>query len=329
MTRLLSRLLALGLLIAALAGTAPAARAHEPTLAVLQLRELGNGSYLGHWLVAPVDQRETLRPIFPDQCAWEPPRLDCQPPGLAGRIGFEGLGSKQSAVLVRVEGLDGAAQSYTLTPVAPTARLFRGARTGWEGWAELVGTYVRSGFDHILRGPDHLLFVLGLIGIVGWTRDLLRTVTAFSVAHSLTLAAAALGFVTPPVAAVNATLALSILFLAPEMVRAWRGEPCLTRRHPWLIAFIFGLLHGFGFATSLTDAGLPAAERPWALLGFNVGVELGQVAFIVLVAALLRAVRQLGFQPPRWAGLVPAYGVGSFGAAWAIGRTAAMIGLLP
>lgn len=314
---------------AALVGAAIPARAHEPTLAVLKLRELGNGSYLAHWQVAPVDQRETLRPIFPSQCAWEPPRLDCQPPGLAGRVGFEGLGSKQSAVLIRVEGMDGAVQSYTLTPVTPTARLFRGARTGWNEWAELVGTYFRSGVDHILRGPDHLLFVLGLIGIVGWTRDLLRTVTAFSVAHSLTLAAAALGFVTPPPGAVTATLALSILFLAPEMVKVWRGEPCLTRRHPWLVAFAFGLLHGFGFASSLTDAGLPAAERPWALLGFNVGVEVGQIAFIILVALLVRAARQLAFQPPRWAGLVPAYGVGSLGAAWAIGRTAAMIGLLP
>ena len=305
------------------------AAAHEPSMATLDLRELRPGSYAGRWLLTPGTSEAELRPTWPAGCRWMPPQLDCGSAGLNGRIGFEGLGKSTSAVLVRVTTLAGDVQTHTLTAVQPTATVRSRPREGWRDFAELAGGSVTLGLEHILLGPDHLLFVLGLMWIVGWRWMLVKTVTAFTVAHSLTLAAATFGLATPPVAAVNATVALSILFLGPEMLRAWRGESSLTTRRPYLVAFAFGLLHGFGFATALTDLGLPRAELPWALLGFNVGVEIGQLLFIVFVALLARAARNLEVRAPRWAGAVPAYAVGSLGAFWTLGRTAAILGIAP
>ncbi len=305
------------------------AAAHEPSMATLDLRETRPGLYVGRWLLPLWTTEADLRPTWPAGCRWSPPQLDCGVAGLNGRIGFEGLGQRTSAVLVRVTNLRGEAQAYTLTAVQPTATVRSRPRDGWRDFAELAGGSVTLGLEHILLGPDHLLFVLGLMWIVGWRWMLVKTVTAFTVAHSLTLAAATFGLATPPVAAVNATVALSILFLGPEMLRAWRGESSLTTRRPYLVAFAFGLLHGFGFATALTDLGLPRAELPWALLGFNVGVEVGQLLFILFVALLARAARNLEIRAPDWAGAVPAYAVGSLGAFWTLGRTAAILGAAP
>ena len=153
----------------------------------------------------------------------------------------------------------------------------------------VMGTYIVQGIRHILFGADHLLFVLGLLLIVKDRWMLLKTVTAFTVAHSITLAIATLGYAEAPVVPLNAAIALSILFLGPEIVRSWRGETSFTIRHPWVVAFAFGLLHGFGFASALTSAGLPRTELPLALVSFNVGVELGQLGFILLVLALERS----------------------------------------
>ena len=168
--------------------------------------------------------------------------------------------------------------------------------------------------------------MLGLLLIVKERWMLLKTVTAFTVAHSITLAIATLGYAEVPVLPLNAAIALSILFLGPEIVRSWRGETSLTIRHPWVVvAFAFGLLHGFGFASALTSAGLPRQELPLALVSFNVGVELGQLGFIALIVALERAFHILEVRWPRWAQALPGYTVGSLGAFWTVQRLALLL----
>ena len=195
------------------------------------------------------------------------------------------------------------------------------------GW-EVAETYVVQGIRHILFGVDHMLFVLGLLLIVADRWMLLKTVTAFTVAHSMTLAIATLGYAEVPVLPLNAAIALSILFLGPEIVRSWRGETSFTIRHPWVVAFAFGLLHGFGFASALTGAGLPRHELPLALVSFNVGVELGQIGFIVLLLGVQRAFGLLHIRWQGWVRVVPGYVVGSIGAFWTIERVGVLFGLV-
>jgi hydrogenase/urease accessory protein HupE len=190
----------------------------------------------------------------------------------------------------------------------------------------VIRTYVVQGIRHILFGADHMLFVLGLLLIVKDRWMLLKTVTAFTVAHSVTLAIATLGYAEMPLVPLNASIALSILFLGPEIVRSWRGETSFTIRHPWVVAFAFGLLHGFGFATALTSSGLPRHELPLALVCFNVGVELGQLGFVGLILALGRSFRVLEVRWPHWVEAVPGYAVGSLGAFWTIQRVAILLG---
>ena len=217
-------------------------------------------------------------------------------------------------MLVRVKMLDG--RTWTVIVRRPAVgRDRRGAE-----WWEVVGTYIVQGIRHILFGVDHLLFVLGLLLIVADRWMLVKTITAFTVAHSITLALATLGYASVPVLPLNAAIALSILFLGPEIVRVWRGETSFTIRHPWVVAFAFGLLHGFGFASALTGAGLPRSELPLALLSFNVGVEIGQLGFVALVLALERSFRVLEIRWPRWVEALPGYAVGSLGAFWTIQR---------
>ena len=155
---------------------------------------------------------------------------------------------------------------------------------------------------------------------------LIKTITAFTVAHSITLAIATLGWAGAPALPLNAAIALSILFLGPEIVRVWRGETSFTIRHPWVVAFAFGLLHGFGFASGLTAMGLPQREIPLALLLFNVGVEIGQLLFVLLVLALERSFRVLEVRWPRFVEMLPGYAVGALGAFWTIQRTAILFG---
>ena len=224
-------------------------------------------------------------------------------------------------MLVRLHHADGRLESHLLRPQTPSVTL-GGITTAGE---RALG-YVQLGVQHILLGVDHLLFVLGLMLIVSDRWTLVKTITSFTLAHSITLAIATLGYASAPLPPLNAAIALSILFLGPEIVRTWRGETSFTIRHPWVVAFAFGLLHGFGFASGLTSMGLPKAEIPLALLLFNVGVELGQVAFVLLVILLERSFRVLEV---RWPGLVerfPGYAVGTLGAYWTIQRTLILLG---
>jgi hypothetical protein len=193
---------------------------------------------------------------------------------------------------------------------------------------DVVRAYTVLGIEHILGGVDHLLFVLALLLLVRGLGRLVATVTAFTVAHSVTLAAATLGFVHVPSAPVEATIALSILFLASELARqqlaggASRAD--LTARFPWVVAFSFGLLHGFGFAGALSEIGMPAKAVPLALLFFNVGVELGQLAFIAAVLAVGWGFRRAALVAPRGWPRAAAYGIGSVAAFWFVQRTVAI-----
>jgi hydrogenase/urease accessory protein HupE len=223
-------------------------------------------------------------------------------------------------VLVCHERLDGTTHVTRLTPSAPSF-----AVEASPGIMQIAVTYLQLGFEHILLGVDHLLFVLGLLLIVRGRSMLLKTITAFTVAHSLTLGIATLGYASAPMPPLNAAIALSILFLGPEIVRSWRGETSLTIRRPWLVAFAFGLLHGFGFASGLTTTGMARSGIPQALLWFNVGVELGQLAFVGLMLTLARSFRVLEMKWPVWVARMPGYTVGACGALWTIQRTVMML----
>jgi hydrogenase/urease accessory protein HupE len=189
---------------------------------------------------------------------------------------------------------------------------------------QVATAYLVHGIEHILFGYDHLLFVLALILIVRSTRMLLLTVTAFTVAHSITLSLATLGVVHVAGPPVEATIALSILLLACEIIRAERGQASMTAKWPWLVAFSFGLLHGFGFASALTEIGLPQGDIPLALFAFNVGVEAGQLIFIAMVLAALRCAKLIRFPAlvERHARSVASYAIGSMAAYWFIDRLA-------
>jgi hypothetical protein len=187
---------------------------------------------------------------------------------------------------------------------------------------ELASTYTRLGVEHILLGVDHLLFVLALLILVEGTWRLVETITAFTAAHSLSLAAATLGFVRVPARPVEAVVALSIVFLAAEIVHVRQGRPALAHRRPWIVAFSFGLLHGLGFAGALAALGLPQNAIPLALLFFNVGVELGQLLFIAAALASMAVLRRIPFARAQWAWRVPVYAIGSFAAYWTIERIA-------
>ena len=244
--------------------------------------------------------------------------IDVGPKGLAGEhIEFLGLQLTITDVLVRVQMLDGREWTTIARPSQPWVEI--GAS---QTWLDVAGTYIVEGIRHILFGVDHMLFVLGLLLIVKNRWMLLKTVSAFTVAHSITLAVATLGYAEVPALPLNAAIALSILFLGPEIVRSWRGETGFTIDHPWVVAFAFGLLHGFGFASVLTSAGLPRHELPLALVSFNVGVELGQVGFIGIILALESSFRVLEVRWPRWVHLLPGYTVGSLGAFWTVQRLA-------
>jgi hydrogenase/urease accessory protein HupE len=238
-----------------------------------------------------------------------------------GTIRIDGLSATLTDVLVRVERLDGTTQVTRLTPATPSF-MVEAAPGRWQTTA----AYVKLGVEHILFGVDHLLFLLGLLLIVQDRWVLVKTISSFTVAHSITLAIATLGYARAPEPPLTAAIALSILFLGPEIVRAQRGETSLTIRHPWVVAFAFGLLHGFGFASGLTTMGLPRAEIPLALLLFNLGVEAGQLLFVLVVQVLVRACRVLDVRLPRLLEALPAYAVGSLGAYWTIQRLTIMLG---
>lgn len=241
--------------------------------------------------------------------------------GLAGkRIEFQGLQGTITDVLVRVQLRDG---EHTTTLVHPSQPWIEVAAV--TGPLAIAGAFLMHGIEHILLGYDHLLFVFALVLIVRSTRVLVWTITSFTLAHSITLALATLGVVHVPGPPVEATIALSILLLACEIARIRRGQPSLTQRWPWVVAFTFGLLHGFGFASALSEIGLPRGDIPLALLMFNIGVEVGQLMFIAVVLCAIAFVRRLPLPAPlaRNAQATAALLIGSLAAFWFIERVAA------
>ena len=245
-------------------------------------------------------------------------RLSAIEPLAGQEVRIDGLASTMTDALVRVEFIDGREWIERLTPGAPRATI----PAGQSGWSVAVA-YLQLGVEHILLGVDHLLFVLTLILIAPNTRQLVMAITAFTVAHSVTLAAATLGLVNVPPPPVEAAIALSIAFVALEIVRAQEGEADIAARAPWVVALAFGLLHGFGFAGALSEVGLPSGHIPAALLFFNVGVEIGQLVFVAVVLSLAAFFRLARNPLPRWATVAPAYLIGSLAMFWVIERVAA------
>jgi len=290
---------------------------HELSMAELEIRDAGQGIYLLTWLgsgrVAPSDE---LTPRWPRGCTATEAQVDCGGP-LSGVLRMDGVGKSYSAVLVKVYAHDGTLQVYPLTAAQSTARLLDTA--GGSG-IDAAAAYTNLGIEHILLGFDHLLFVLGLLLIVGSRWMLFKTITAFTIAHSITLAVATFGVVQVAPGPLNAAIALSILFLGPEVVRRWRGQSSFTIRHPWVVAFAFGLLHGFGFASGLAELGLSRDQIPLALLMFNVGVEVGQLGFVAGILLVGRAIRLLAFERTTFSDRLPGYLVGSLGAFWTLQR---------
>jgi hydrogenase/urease accessory protein HupE len=291
--------------------------AHEFRAGVLSLDEQSAGVFAVQWR-APFDgkRRELMqvRPAFPEHCKLDGSQLDCGDAGLEGAIVLSGLEQRRVDVVVRVKFRTGATQTHVLHGQDNMAEIERGPSTVGETGATVIA-YVVLGVEHILMGWDHLLFVLGLVVLVTFRRSLVWTVTGFTVAHSLTLASSVVGLYALPQAPVEAVIALSILLLAVEISR---NQDSLTRRAPAAVAFGFGLVHGFGFSGALREIGLAPDQIPASLLGFNLGVELGQLAVIAAcyivwrVAPIAKRARTLR--------VVAAYAMGSIAAFWAIER---------
>ena len=331
--------------LSGLVASAAVALADEIRPAYLELRETAAGEFNVLWQTPMVgDVRLDLEPEFSGETTLLAPvttqttggglaqtsiqtliqtwRLGA--PQLRGQtLRIRGLEKTVTDVLTRIQFLDGSVAINVLQPSSP-ALVIPERQTS----LMLARNYIFYGIQHIWFGVDHLLFVLGLLLIVGDRWTLIKTITSFTIAHSITLAVATLGFAHPAVEPLNAAIALSILFLGPEIARTWRGEKSLTITQPWLVAFIFGLLHGFGFAGALTSAGLPRGDLAVALLTFNIGVEIGQIAFVLLVVALERSFRQLEINWPTMLARAPGYLIGCAGAFWTFQRSAILFGVL-
>jgi hypothetical protein len=302
-----------------------AVEAHQAALGVLEFREVRPGAYVGRWMIEPTIGADAVQLRLPSHCFLRMPEMNCGEKGLVGQITIGNLGMDMSAVLIKIIPISGESQSYTLTSANPVVSILGSDAPTFEAWFELAKTYGNYGIDHILLGVDHLLFVLGLIWIVrgGWR--LAKTITAFTIGHSVSLAAAAFGLIGIAEAPLNACIALSIVFVGVEIVREQRGQQGLTSRYPWAVAFSFGLVHGIGFASALAGLGIERKLLPVALAFFNIGVEIGQLAFVFLVLALIWAHRRLSVTLPQWADVLPAYSIGSVAAFWFIGRFARIL----
>jgi hydrogenase/urease accessory protein HupE len=296
------------------------ARAHEISMAEMELRQTLSGEFLWQWTAGQRSGDTLLRPLWPDNCRENDGVLRCGEDGLSGTLGMQGVGTRVSAVLVKVHWRDGQTRIYTLTAGQPEVQLF-GAADDPRGMGEVARAYGVLGVEHILGGWDHLLFVLGLLFLVGFNRKLVWTITAFTVAHSLTLGLSTLGWITLRSPPVEAMIALSILLVAAE---ALNKEATWSRRWPALVALLFGLVHGLGFASVLQQIGLPQNHLLLALLSFNLGVEIGQ---LMVVTAALLLVRFLARWPAVAAWRTPAlYAMGGTAAYWTWGRIAAILG---
>jgi hydrogenase/urease accessory protein HupE len=306
--------------------------AHEVRPSFLELREMSPGEFSVLWKTPMLgDARLALEPGFPGDVTSVSPRITRTPPGAAIQtwavrapklrgqtLRIDGLESTMTDALIRIEFADGTTWTQRLTPRQPSALI--PAEESPLGVARL---YLRLGVEHILTGVDHLLFVLALLIIARQRWRLLTSVTAFTGAHSVTLALATLGFVHVPQRPVEAVIALSIVFVAVEIVRGQQGHLGLTARAPWIVAFGFGLLHGFGFAGALSEIGLPPGHIPLALLFFNLGVELGQLLFVAAALSAAGLSRRVWIRSGRWTELVPPYVVGTVAMFWVFQRVAA------
>jgi len=321
------------LLALCLAALAWAAQADVFRPAYLELREAGGDRYDLMWKVpAQGESRLAVEVVFPpDTVTLDEPRglfsggafverrRIQRPGGLAGQtLRIDGIAAGVTDVIVRIERADGSSQVERLPPERSEFTVQPAT-----GKAEVAGSYLVLGVEHILGGIDHLLFVLALLLIVRGTARIVATITAFTLAHSITLVAATLGWVRVPGPPVEAMIALSIVFVAAEVVHGLRGRPGLTARAPWVVAFAFGLLHGLGFAGALAEVGLPQTAVPLALLMFNVGVEIGQLLFVAVLLGLRAAWTRASMQPPRWTRDVLPYAIGTVAMVWVFERVAA------
>lgn len=319
-----ARRLASALLGAAVLLATGAARSHEIDSALLSLTEIDGGRFQVYWHAASRTLQDDLDAavVFPPACGLHGEVLDCGARGLVGAIAFPWIEGTMTRVVVEVQWRDGTRFLRIATPSAPSLELY-GAAPGWRALAPIAADYAGLGVEHILTGFDHLLFVVALTLLVRRKKQLLATITAFTVAHSASLALTVLGVVRVPSPPVEASIALSIVLVCAECLRP--GDS-LTRRAPWAVAFAFGLLHGLGFASALLELGVPERHVPTALLCFNVGVELGQLGIIAVVLVGRALVRRLRLARP-WMrpGLV--YAMGSLAAYWTIDRLGAVLGL--
>ncbi|MGD9659805.1 MAG: HupE/UreJ family protein [Porticoccaceae bacterium] len=308
----------------------------------LQIDQLDGDLYSVVWKKPAVGNKPmAIHARLPAQCQQDPlnpPSWDgraylsrwlsvCSGGVEGGAVEIHGLEDTATDVLVRLDLADGTSHSHRLSP-DKTAFIIPSQASDWE----VTKTYLLYGIEHILLGIDHLLFVLALLLLVKGVRTIVATITAFTLAHSLTLAAATLELVKVPIAPIEAVIALSIAFVAAEIIQSQRGRPGLTSAYPWLVAFTFGLLHGFGFASALADVGLPQQAIPLALLFFNIGVELGQLvfvaAFFAVIAAATKIIALLKLPMPTmklWGQTASAYTIGSLGIFWVIERTASFV----
>lgn len=309
---------AIAVAFAIVALTASVAHAHEMTMAEMEVRETSPGEFLWQWS-ASSDKRpmgNDLVPHWPEGCSAGASALRCGSAGLKGTLAIDGVGKRYSAAMVKVVWLDGQSRVYTLTAAQPTVQLY-GSADDRRGVAEIARAYVVLGVQHILGGIDHLLFVIGLLFLVGFRRRLVGTISAFTLAHSLTLACSAFGWLTLRPAPVEALIALSIVLVACE---ALRERDTLARRVPALVAFLFGLVHGLGFAGALQSIGLPQRHLTVALFTFNVGVELGQLMTVLVAYAMTRL--PISRRGSQWARTPALYVIGAVAAYWSWTRIA-------
>jgi hydrogenase/urease accessory protein HupE len=327
-------MLTLVLLLAGLAWFVPVASGHALQPGYLEVRRVDTDLYSVLWKIPANKSRPmAISAVLPENCdqrsssqaVWDGMAYlarwtaRCTGGLEGGEIRIDGLDQTSTDVLVRFDFTDGTAESRRLTPEDSSFTI-----PAIPSRLEVVRTYLVLGFRHILDGIDHLMFVLALLILVNGARRLIVTVTAFTLAHSLTLVGATIGLIRIPGPPVEAAIALSIMFVASEIMHSRSGKPGLTERYPWVVAFIFGLLHGLGFAGALAQIGLPQASIPPALLFFNVGVEFGQLFFIAcvfLVIAVGRTfLRRINMPRREWVSAVPPYVIGSAAAFWTIQR---------
>lgn len=320
-------LLAAALLLLSLGLAAPAA-AHPIDSASLTLQEVSPGKFqVTFQSGSPALQARVGPPaVFPASCRSSGALLDCGSSGLVGRLAFPWLEGTLTRLLVDIEWQNGERLLRVATASSSSLMVYGVPDSGLWSATPILADYTALGIEHIVTGFDHLFFVVALAFLVRARGRLVATITAFTLAHSLTLACTALGLVTVPVAPVEALIALSIVLVCAECLQS---KDSLTRRAPWLVAFAFGLLHGFGFASALLEIGLPERHLASALFSFNLGVEAGQLLVLVVLLSLRSLLRlPPAARPERsrlWAGRAIVYAMGSVAAFWSIERTLAAL----